>query len=202
MYNDGGIEGKIPNLETNLCEMEENKPLWNMDFNGAVSKERLRVGVWVFNSQTRKVEGHSYKLNFQCRNNIVEYEALILGLQLLKKFGAKRISIHGDSELIIKQIKGEYSAKHPRLVTYRNVVLDFLVCFVEYELSIVPRGKQIIADGLATSSSTCKMPYRPGHQYTVEVKNRPVVSDSGKFLVMMNKLKFLCGQRMNSGVPL
>ena len=42
-------------------------------------------------------EVHSYRLNFQCTNNIAEYEALLLGLHLLKKSGAKRIKVHGDS---------------------------------------------------------------------------------------------------------
>jgi ribonuclease HI len=46
---------------------------------------------------------------------MVEYEALILGLKVLKELGAKRIVVHGDSELIINQIKGIYQAKHPRL---------------------------------------------------------------------------------------
>ena len=174
LYNNEGIEVKLPNLETDLCEMEENKidivkldeenePLWNMDFDGDVSKEGSGVDVWVFNSHTRKAEGHSYKMNFQCSNNIDEYEALILGLKLLKKLGAKRISIHGDSKLIFKQIKGEYRAKHPRLRAYRNVVKNFLEIFVEYALFVVPRGENIIADGLDTSASTCKMPYFPSH---------------------------------------
>jgi len=53
----------------------------------------------------------------------------MLGLKLLKKVGAKQIMVRGDSELIIKQIKGEYATKHPRLRAYRNVVLDALQCF-------------------------------------------------------------------------
>lgn len=105
---------------------EENESLWNIDFDGVVSKEGLGEGVWIFNSQTRKAEGNSYKLNFQCINNIAEYEALILELQLLKKLGVKIISVYGDSELIIKQIKGEYLAKHPRLRDYMNAILDFI----------------------------------------------------------------------------
>jgi ribonuclease HI len=170
LYNDGDIGKQIANLENDVYKIEEdktvmvepdkqNEPLWNLDFDGVVSKEGSGAGVWVLNSKTNHSEGHSYKLNFQCTNNIVEYEALILGLQLLKKLGAKRISIHGDSELIIKQIKGEYSAKHPRLRAYMNVVLDFLECFIEYDLSAIPRDQNILADGLATSASTCKIPF-------------------------------------------
>jgi ribonuclease HI len=60
---------------------------------------------------------------------MAEYEALILGLKVLKELGAKRIVVHGDSELIINQIKGIYQAKHPRLRAYRNLVLDLLENF-------------------------------------------------------------------------
>lgn len=55
----------------------------------------------------------SYKLAFDCSNNEVEYEALIAGLKILRNLNAKRISVDGDFELVIKQVKGEYQAKHP-----------------------------------------------------------------------------------------
>jgi len=45
---------------------------------------------WLYNSKTNQVEGQSYKLNFLCKNNIIEYEALLFGLKLLKRVGAKR----------------------------------------------------------------------------------------------------------------
>jgi ribonuclease HI len=83
------------------------------------------------------------------------------GLKLLKKIGSKRISVQGDSKLIIKSIKGEYYAIHPRLRTYRNVVLDFLQCFTEYDLQVIPRGQNILANGLATLVATCKIPFHP-----------------------------------------
>ena len=62
-----------------------------MDFDGAVSKEGAGAGVWLHNKKSRYSENHAYKLNFQCTNNIAEYEALMLGLKLLKKVGAKQI---------------------------------------------------------------------------------------------------------------
>jgi ribonuclease HI len=88
---------------------------WSMDFDGAMSKEGDEAWVWLHQHKTRHSESHSYKLNFQCTNNIVEYEALMLGLKLLKKVGAKKIMVRRDSEIVIKQTKGEYSAKHPRI---------------------------------------------------------------------------------------
>jgi hypothetical protein len=147
LYNDGDMEERDAQLEEDTLDPKEGQRItevkgreiviseelpaefWSMDFDGAVRKEGAGAGVWFHNNKTRYSESHSYKLNFQCTNNIAEYEALMLGLKLLKKVGAKQIMVRGDSELIIKQIKGEYATKHPRLRAYRNVVLDALQCF-------------------------------------------------------------------------
>ena len=105
----------------------------------------------------------------------------MLGLKLLKKVGAKQIMVRGDSELIIKQIKGEYVAKHPHLRAYRNVVLDALKCFTEVDLQVMPRGQNILVDGLATSAATCKIPFHSTRPYIVEVKCRPIVPDNIRY---------------------
>ena len=65
----------------------------------------------------------SYKIVFKCTNNMVEYEALIMGLKVLKELGAKNIAVHGDSKLVINQVKGIYQTNHPRLRVYRNLAL-------------------------------------------------------------------------------
>jgi hypothetical protein len=99
--------------------------MWNMIFDGAARKEGTRVGVWI-NPLKIGTKLCSYKLAFDCTNNMVEYEALILGLKTLKELGAKRIVVHGYFELIINKVKGIYQSKHPILRAYRNLVLDLL----------------------------------------------------------------------------
>jgi ribonuclease HI len=152
-----------------------------MDFNGAMRKEGAGARFWLHNHKSRYSENHSYKLNFQCTNNIAKYEALMLNLKLLKKVGAKKIMVRGDSELIIKQIKSEYAAKHPRLRAYRNVVLEALKCFTEVDLQVMPRGQNILADGLVMSVATCKIPFHSTRPYTVEVKCRMTVLDNIRY---------------------
>jgi hypothetical protein len=110
-----------------------------------------------------------------------EYEALILGLKVLKELGTKRIAVHGDSELVINQVKGIYQSKHPRLRAYRNLVLDLLEEFSEYDLSAIPREKNQIVDALATSASVFKIPIFPNKKYEIEVKHRPTVPDNIKY---------------------
>jgi ribonuclease HI len=82
----------------------------------------------------------SYKLVFDCTNNMDEYEALIFGLKVLKELGEKRIAMYRESELVINQVKGKYQSKHPRLRAYKNLVSDLLEDFSEYDLSAIPRG--------------------------------------------------------------
>ena len=113
--------------------------MWNMRFDGAVSREGAGVGVWI-NPPRLATKLCSYDLSFDCTNNMVEYDALVLGLKTLKEMGARRIVVHGDSELIINQIKGIYQAKHPRLREYTNIVLDLLEEFPKYNLSMIPSG--------------------------------------------------------------
>src|SRR5450432_3795132 len=48
-------------------------------------------------------------------NNVAEYMGLITGLREAAKLGAKNLLIRGDSELIIKQMRGEYRVKNPGL---------------------------------------------------------------------------------------
>jgi hypothetical protein len=162
LYNDGDTGEKNPQLAEETSGPDEGQEIievarmktviteelpidfWSMDFDGAVSKEGAEVGVWLHNHRNRYSENHSYKLNFQCTNNIAEYEALMLDLKLLKRVGSKKIMVRGDSELIIKKIKGEYAVKHPRLRDYRNDVLDSLRCFTEVDLQVMPRGQNIL----------------------------------------------------------
>ena len=81
-----------------------HEALWHLDFDGSVNKFGAGAGVWITNIETSHSEGHDFRLNFKCTNNMAEYEALILGLQIIRKKGGKRIMVLGDSELVIKQI--------------------------------------------------------------------------------------------------
>ena len=82
----------------------DHEILWRLGFDGLVNKLGAGAGVWIYNLENNHSEVHAYRLSFKCTNNMAEYEALILGLKLVTKLGAKRVFVMGDSELIIKQI--------------------------------------------------------------------------------------------------
>jgi hypothetical protein len=74
---------------------------------------------------------------------------------------------------------------------YINLVLDVLENFTEYNLSVVPRGHNLIVDSLATTTYVFKIPIYPNRKYEIEVKHRPSIPDNIKciFLRMINKWK-------------
>jgi hypothetical protein len=111
---------EIRNKPITFCETPPpTTSVWNNFFCGSSSKEGDGVGV-VFVSPYQETIALSYKLEFEATNNVAEYEALVLGLRDAKDMGTEEISIFGDAELIVHQIRIIYQAKHPRLKSHRN----------------------------------------------------------------------------------
>jgi len=108
------------------------------------------------------------------------YEALLLGLKLVRKLGAIRVSIMGDSELVIKQINVVYITKGPRLSFYRGTVVEILNTFLETKLAVIPRKHNMQAHSLAMFAITYKLPFQPNHQYIAEVRHRPTILENLK----------------------
>jgi ribonuclease HI len=154
--------------------------VWKMFFDGASSKEGVGAGV-VFVSPYQETIALSYKLEFEATNNVAEYEALVLGLRAAKDMGIEELSVFGDAELIVHQIKSIYQAKHPRLRAYRNEVWDLVDSFfLAFNISFIPREENTMADSLVVSASHFRVPLPPKLKYDVEVKYRPSVPDNVK----------------------
>lgn len=159
-----------------------------MNFDGAVGNDGAGIGIWVHspfstpNKVPSNVRVFSYKLAFECSNNEAEYEALIAGLKILRKLNAKSISIYGDSELVIRQVRGEYQAKHPRMEAYRNAVLDILNLFSKYTLTCVPRIQNSIVDALAKVASSLKISMNSNNKFEIHVKHHPTIPDNQRHL--------------------
>ncbi len=82
-------------------------------------------------------------------NNEAEYQALIKGIQLALELKISSININSDSELIVKQIKGEYRVKHPNMQPLYAQAIDLLQKFSSWKISHVRREKNTVADKLS-----------------------------------------------------
>jgi ribonuclease HI len=82
-------------------------------------------------------------------NNVAEYNAMIIGMRKALELGARRLSVHGDSELIIKQMRGEYRVRHPDLKPLHMQAQDLQRQFEEIRFSHNLRHHNELADRLA-----------------------------------------------------
>src|SRR3954451_6431122 len=85
----------------------------------------------------------------RCTNNVAEYRALITALEEAKKLGAKKITIRGDSELIIRQMTGQYRVKHPDLQPLHAKAQELMHGFASAKIEHNLRHKNALADKLA-----------------------------------------------------
>ena len=82
-------------------------------------------------------------------NNVAEYRALLLGLRSALDLGVKRLEVRADSELLIKQLKGEYRVKNAGLRPLYEEALVLLRGLEEVRLKHVRREHNTEADRLA-----------------------------------------------------
>ncbi|MGB6713466.1 MAG: ribonuclease HI family protein [Candidatus Cybelea sp.] len=81
-------------------------------------------------------------------NNVAEWTALVLGLEAASKRGIRRLGVRLDSELVVKQLGGEYRVKHSGLQPLYARARRLLRDFAEVEIRHVPRKQNALADAL------------------------------------------------------
>lgn len=112
------------------------------------------AGVVIYDGEKKVAELKKYLGDHQT-NNWAEYEALILGLQEVKKrgLGKQGIEIRMDSELIVKQMSGEYQVKEETLWPRYMKVHNLLVAnFSDVRFVHIPREKNKEADKLVNEA--------------------------------------------------
>lgn len=82
-------------------------------------------------------------------NNVAEYKALIFALTEASEMRAREIQIFSDSELLCKQIKGEYKVKNEELKKLFAQALDLIKNFNTFKIKQIPRENNRGADKLA-----------------------------------------------------
>ena len=85
-------------------------------------------------------------------NNVAEYRGLLLGLQRARALGATEVDVVNDSELVAKQVNGEYKVKHPAMKPLHAAALAALSEFGSWQLRSVPRAENADADALVNQA--------------------------------------------------
>ncbi|XP_060212070.1 uncharacterized protein LOC132639647 [Lycium barbarum] len=140
-------------------EEEVAKPYsgWRLFFDGAVNYKGSGIGV-VLISETGQHSPMATKLNFRCTNNMAEYEACILGLRMALDLNIQELLVIGDSDLLIKQVKGNWETKNDKILPYVNLVQRLCGRFKSIDFRHTPRAQNEFADALATIASMIQHP--------------------------------------------
>lgn len=92
----------------------------------------------------------------EATNNVAEYEALLGGLRAARTLGVDELLVRADSELVVKQMRGEYRVKHPNLKPLFVAAQELVRSFSEVRFEHVRRVDNARADTLANEAMDCR----------------------------------------------
>jgi ribonuclease HI len=84
----------------------------------------------------------------EATNNVAEYRALLLGIELARELGADEVEFVGDSKLIVEQVKGNWKVKQEHLRPLHTKARDALRELPRWSIRHVKRGENERADEL------------------------------------------------------
>jgi ribonuclease HI len=88
----------------------------------------------------------------EATNNVAEYRAVLLGLELARSVGARSVEVVNDSELVARQIGGQYKVKNPGLRPLWQETMAALREFDEWSVRNVRRELNTRADELVNQA--------------------------------------------------
>ncbi|XP_070029040.1 uncharacterized protein [Nicotiana sylvestris] len=149
----------FPNEEViHIDEVKKDEnPGWKLLFDGAANMKGVGIGA-VLISEIGHHNPVTAQLRFYCTNNMVEYEACILGLRLAIDMGIQEVLILGDSNLLVHHIQGEWETRDLKLIPYRQCLHDLCKRFRSIEFRHIPRIHNEVDDALATLASMLHHP--------------------------------------------
>src|SRR3954465_5251977 len=151
---------ELPEETAEVHSSQVHPTVWQMYFDGAsrtIPRAGLVAGVGiVFISPRDHVILRAFSLIEPCTNNVAEYNALLIGLQLEHQLGVRNLQAYGEPELIVNQLRGEYEVKSNDLIPYFNSALQMAEQFEGFYIGHVPRRDNTHADALASlATSLC-----------------------------------------------
>ncbi|GLJ36903.1 hypothetical protein SUGI_0745930 [Cryptomeria japonica] len=102
---------------------------WTLYFDGSYNQHGSSASILFITPKGQTIP-RSYRLMFPCTNNVVEYEALVIGIKMVVEWRIIELKVYGDSQLVINQINNDYQTKDDKLLPYKRMVDDFKQYFV------------------------------------------------------------------------
>nr|XP_009765391.1 PREDICTED: uncharacterized protein LOC104216949 [Nicotiana sylvestris] len=145
----------LPEVEQEaLRTSSERSNLWVLYTDGASNASGSGLGLVL-----EVLMGEVIRQSVRCpemTNNEAEYEAVIVGLKLALKYGARWVILCCDSPLVVNQVTGTFQIKEQRLQKYQTKIHKLLPEFNQYQFDQIPRVQNVEVDGLAKLEAATK----------------------------------------------
>lgn len=135
-------------------------------------------------------------------NNIAEYTSLLKALEAAKQAGAEQIRIFSDSELLVRQINGQYKVKSEQIRPHFKKAVNLLYEFGNWQVSHIPRERNQPADELVNRALNLEHDVELEQEYIVQ-NQKPVrlgVLISGGGTTLINILEYIKQGKLNAEV--
>jgi ribonuclease HI len=88
----------------------------------------------------------------EATNNVAEYRAVLRGLSVAAELDASEVDLVNDSELVARQLTGQYKVKHPAMKELHGQAVTALGRFASWSIRTVPRADNARADELVNQA--------------------------------------------------
>ena len=106
----------------------DQEDLWTINTDGSSTQKGGGAGI-VITSPEKDVLKYGVQLKFPITNNETEYEALLTGLRIARALGAENIVLKSDSQLVIRQVRGDFEAKETKMQKYLKLTNQLVSTF-------------------------------------------------------------------------
>jgi ribonuclease HI len=142
-------------MEAQMPELPDLSNSWTIFVDGSKWVSGAGAGVVLVSPQGDRMR-YVLRMHFSNPlNNEAEYEAVLHGMRMAKAYGATRIKIHGDSNLIAQQVMKECDATCANMIAYYAMYDKLEGEFEGCEVTHIGRESNKEADNLANIRSRC-----------------------------------------------
>jgi ribonuclease HI len=111
--------------------------IWSLYFDGSKSKEGDGVGCVLIDPTSNKTL-IACRLEFECTNNMAEYEALLQGLRKALDLKIHNLMVFDDSEIVVRQVRNSIHCLSPHLKSYQDEVWNLMYKLFAFNINSIP----------------------------------------------------------------
>jgi ribonuclease HI len=127
--------------------------MWHMHFNGSCSNKGNGASIILY-YPTGKIHNFSYSLEFSCTNNIIEFQALLLGIENAYNLGCGHLTIFSDYNLVVNLVGKINSPSYKLLKCYTQDVSMLISNLLLFNITHVKRELNSMDDRLAVFATS------------------------------------------------